>query len=106
MAHTNRDNRVWGDGGPKQMRECYALDCKEPIPRNRLMCLKHWHMVPIGIRDQVVQTWHAAGANGSLRPYLIAITKAKLHVAVAEHCSRETADQLEAQVKEFEKGKR
>lgn len=25
---------------------CHALNCSVPVPPNRLMCLRHWRMVP------------------------------------------------------------
>lgn len=34
---------------------CHAMHCEIPVPPEKLMCKRHWFMVPEGIRNQV---WH------------------------------------------------
>ena len=33
--------------------ECHAIECHTPVPPSRLMCLKHWRMVPRAIQKRV-----------------------------------------------------
>ena len=32
---------------------CHATACSTPVPREMLMCRRHWFMVPRGVRDDV-----------------------------------------------------
>ena len=32
---------------------CHARQCQEPVPPSKLMCRKHWFMVPAAIRSRV-----------------------------------------------------
>ena len=32
---------------------CHAMHCDTPVPPRRLMCRKHWYMVPKPLRDAV-----------------------------------------------------
>lgn len=36
---------------------CHALHCATPIPPAKLMCQKHWSMVPSILRDHVWETY-------------------------------------------------
>ena len=83
-------------------RQCYALGCKSRVAKRYLMCRNHWWMVPLGIQDAVLISHHRREGGGPSRPYLIAIARAKLAVAVAEHCTMGTVDALEAQIVKLE----
>jgi hypothetical protein len=37
--------------------ECPAEGCADHVPHDRLMCLKHWRMVPKPQQDAVWKTW-------------------------------------------------
>lgn len=32
---------------------CHARACQAPVPPSRLMCLRHWRMVPKALKDAV-----------------------------------------------------
>lgn len=36
---------------------CHAVDCNERIPPARLMCPRHWYLVPHPLRKQVWKTY-------------------------------------------------
>ena len=38
---------------------CAVIGCSVTIARGHLMCLEHWHMVPVPLRRQVKRAWAA-----------------------------------------------
>lgn len=38
---------------------CPIGGCGDPIDRSRLMCRKHWYLVPRKLRDRVWATWRS-----------------------------------------------
>ncbi len=65
-------------------KKCFADGCECKIPREHLMCLLHWEMVPGHIQCEVNNTLRAWQAGETPRPYLQAITRAKIAVTNAE----------------------
>lgn len=63
---------------------CHAIDCSERIPLNRLMCPRHWYMVPPAIRRFVWKTY-TPGQEGDrvIRPEYFDAARAAIN-AVAE----------------------
>jgi hypothetical protein len=58
----------------KRPHTCHALGCDLKVPPKRLMCLKHWRMVPNQIQDQV-WAYYRPGQEIDKRPtkdYLVA----------------------------------
>lgn len=41
----------------EQVHLCHAVDCNERVLPSRLMCPRHWFMVPIPLRKRVWQTY-------------------------------------------------
>jgi hypothetical protein len=64
-------------------RLCHAVDCNERIPPDRLMCPRHWYMVPAPLRTQVWQTYRP-GASPPTQEYLDTARTVINHVAALE----------------------
>lgn len=65
---------------------CYAIGCTAHIYRDKLMCSRHWRMVPPSLQTAVYRTlsqWKASGA-GSFIAYILATYRAELAVAETE----------------------
>ena len=48
----------------EQVKLCHAVDCNVRIPLNRLMCPRHWHIVPQEMRTDVWRTYQPGQENG------------------------------------------
>lgn len=61
---------------------CHARGCKETVAHEKLMCLRHWRMVPKPEADAV---WHTYRTYGALTPPWLEATRAAIDaVAQAE----------------------
>lgn len=45
--------------------DCAAHGCAERVDHDKLMCLKHWRMVPADIRSLVWSTWRRVSRDPS-----------------------------------------
>ena len=45
--------------GLQRVGRCPVPDCHSPIDSSRLMCRRHWYLVPKQIRDRVWATWQS-----------------------------------------------
>ena len=62
---------------------CYAIGCTAQIYRDKLMCSRHWRMVPPSLQVAVYRAlsqWKAS-ARGSFNAYVLATYRAQLAVA-------------------------
>ena len=83
-------------------KRCGALGCSEVIPRHLLMCGKHWNLVPADIQQQVYST-HREMSNGfSVRPWLLASSRAQLAVGEAEQLEAAILDGMREVVQKLE----
>jgi hypothetical protein len=57
-------------------KKCFVDVCREPIPVTKLMCYRHWCMVPADLQDEVYSTLRTLRAGGGGQPYIAAIKKA------------------------------
>lgn len=50
--------------------QCHAIACREHVPPEKLMCKKHWFMVPPGIRKRVLMFYTPGQCTGkaSIKP--------------------------------------
>jgi len=71
----------------RDKKKCFAAGCGEQIPRQLLMCRPHWLMVPVAIRNEVIETLAAWQEGASPKAYIAAIKRA------AEAVAREEATQ-------------
>ena len=80
------------------MHGCPVGDCTAQVPRELLMCLTHWHLVPAKLKRALRQAWrggHGAGTHA----YRAA---AQACIQAARSNSRPTCDQkLRAMVRRF-----
>jgi hypothetical protein len=86
-------------------KPCYAIGCDTRIERHKLMCPRHWAMVPHTLQDQVYTTFQKFGLYGGATAYLLATFRAQLTVAAAEHIENAETERTRAKLKKFEKGK-
>lgn len=67
-------------------KKCWAMGCRETVRPGRLMCYRHWRLVPGAISKRIYQHWR--GVQGrkpdSLRLLRLAQTEAFYAVAVGE----------------------
>ena len=65
---------------------CHAEGCDEKVPPERLMCLKHWRMVPRDMQREVWQTYREGQCYDMQvsREYLFAARRAVVYVAQIE----------------------
>jgi hypothetical protein len=73
-------------------KKCFADGCNRRISRKLLMCPAHWAMVPRGIQEPIYATLREWQAGGSPRPYIQAITRARLAVANVRRCEEIDAE--------------
>lgn len=65
---------------------CHALECTVPVPPELLCCRRHWFMVPVALRVQVMRTYRK-GQCRDKRPsaaYCEAAADAIAHIAELE----------------------
>jgi len=71
------------------------------------MCQPHWALVPEGIQSEVYRGFHTWCASGDVQPYMLAVLRARLAVALQENrpdqASRIEMLRLEIQHREMEK---
>lgn len=65
---------------------CKIFNCTAPIPSDRLMCVKHWRMVPKDLQRDVWRQYRAGDARPSIA-YLNA-TKAAVQAVEAKLLKR------------------
>lgn len=70
-----RVNRV--SGANKRPHRCFAAGCTAEVSADRLMCSRHWRMVPAGLRQAIGRTWRSGN--------VIAHASAKYAAARAVH---------------------
>jgi hypothetical protein len=46
-------------GAVRPAGSCPVTGCGEQIARSRLMCRRHWYLVPRQLRDRVWATWRS-----------------------------------------------
>lgn len=65
---------------------CHAINCDTRIPSNRLMCPRHWFLVPAELRKAVWQTYRPQQQEGQAptQAYLDAARAAIDYVAQVE----------------------
>lgn len=42
----------------KDVHACTITGCEEAVPRDKLMCPRHWRMVPKPLQTAVYAAWH------------------------------------------------
>ncbi|HEX9844160.1 MAG TPA: hypothetical protein VGC20_15485 [bacterium] len=47
---------------------CHAKDCRVRVPRKRLMCRRHWFMVPLALRLDVLAAYRPGQETPGWRP--------------------------------------
>ena len=73
---------------------CAAVGCNASIPRRMLMCRRHWRMVPLSMRLNVLAAYRTGQEDGSVRlgrEWLAAAREAIDAVARAEGRTRRDA---------------
>jgi hypothetical protein len=86
-----------------EFRSLYAAGCPNHIPLGRLMCPKHWHMLPAPLQARVWETFYAWKAGGRALPYLLAALEAELAVARVEGVDETLVDALAIGVADMER---
>ncbi len=69
------------------IHHCHANYCGEEIPRNKLMCRRHWDLVPQILKDAILNTYQPGQERGCVRPsraYIMNVMEAKRTVAALE----------------------
>jgi len=66
------------------LKKCFAVGCKEMIPRQFLMCRKHWSFCPNSIQYAIYNTLDIWRRGGSFRLYIDTIKDARIAVAKRE----------------------
>ena len=84
-------------------KRCYAAGCGALVNSEYLMCRSHWAMVPMPVQDVVIRTLLKWKNGGPGRPYLIAILRARLAVAVAEGKDATVGDVLTKGIENLER---
>lgn len=60
---------------PRETHKCPGKDCPDQMPYHVLACRKHWHSIPVGLRNKINELWQAGGHRPT-EPYLAARQKA------------------------------
>jgi len=87
------------------LHHCHAIGCNVPTKPTKLMCLKHWLLVPKSVQHDVLR-FYRLGQCDDKRPSLawgIAATRARL--AVAEKEGRRPAVALLSKILEIRTAK-
>lgn len=61
---------------PTMTHECFVTGCYRRIPRDKLMCGRHWAMVPPQYQKAVWRAWR----QGTMREYTEAVGAAREEV--------------------------
>jgi len=75
----------------RHLHNCAVPGCQLLIPRNRLMCLLHWGMIPSNIRTEVNISWREREANPRDQ-MMIARHEAAKSIAIEAVRKRESAN--------------
>lgn len=65
---------------------CHAIGCETAIPPKLLMCRRHWAMVPVELRFDVIRHYRRGQCDDKRpsREWALAATRARLAVAELE----------------------
>lgn len=74
---------------------CHAVGCKTPVPPSKLMCPKHWAMVPGLIRASVCATYRP-GQCDDMRPSREWLKAARLAINAVRDMERGAMTRSEA----------
>jgi hypothetical protein len=67
------------------MNTCSVPDCPKTIPAGKLLCYRHWDLLPEALRRRVTRTWLALlDKRGSRQAYEAARTEAINTAAAAD----------------------
>jgi hypothetical protein len=89
--------------GGEGVHRCPVGDCTARVPRERLMCARHWQLVPAKLKRTLRQAWRS-GRGAGTRAHRAA---ARACVRAARSNSRPDCDQnLRRQVRRFLTGYR
>lgn len=67
-----------------RLHKCHAKGCSRVVNHDRLMCLRHWRMVP---RAQAAAVWHTFRTYGALSPPWLEAVRAAIDAVAAFEAS-------------------
>ena len=63
---------------------CRAIGCKHQVTEGKLMCLRHWRMVPKLLQDEIVSSFRAWGKALRAKDFTLAMQKGRAHSMLVE----------------------
>lgn len=70
--------------------KCHAVDCDAETPRWKLMCGKHWAMVPQSLRKQVLDHYERGQCDGRVRPSVLYLRAARAAISYVRDKENQT----------------